>query len=374
MKRLLILCGAVLSFLPLAKAAEQSAQARLFCLSLRFSQGAGPSGLYTLDLSTLGWGLNGELAPYSDTSGRWVHRSWFELGNIFGFDSIFGNIYLQLPVPTDADGDGFEDFFEVSQGVNATTSGTYSSDVGDGTVQAKWNRPAGTASGSCVITLFTGGIVGGISSLGDFSHTFDLLDYSGLLAYSPAATTINGTMELTQTGNPSGQIHGPATFVKVASDPFNQLDLQPGGWTNELEQPLLFPLSWIDRDPRWPTNYYGYVEFDSDADTSTFEPYALWMLSIDDLNDADHDGIPDLSDDAVIVLPRRSQLTLTAGTTNLWLTVSGDVGHTNHVQIATDLGLPDWQSVVSFRLTNDPQTVSLTLPAVGPRFWRVLTE
>lgn len=53
---------------------------------------------------------------------------------------------------------------------------------------------------------------------------------------------------------------------------------------------------------------------------------------------------------------------------------NGEVGRTNQVQVAQDLAAPNWQPTVTIRLTNDPQVVSLPLPADGPRFWRVLTE
>jgi len=33
-----------------------------------------------------------------------------------------------------------------------------------------------------------------------------------------------------------------------------------------------------------------------------------------------------------------------------------------------------WQTILSITLTNDPQTVSLPLPAVAQKFWRVSAQ
>ena len=69
-----------------------------------------------------------------------------------------------------------------------------------------------------------------------------------------------------------------------------------------------------------------------------------------DPNDADHDGIPDFSDDpAAATPPRQPQLTLARGETNLWLAVSGDVGRVHRVQEATNLSSPSWQTVLKAR-------------------------
>ena len=99
------------------------------------------------------------------------------------------------------------------------------------------------------------------------------------------------------------------------------------------------------------------------------------MFFIDDQNDANANGIPDFSDDpAVVTPPRAPQLVLTLGASNLWLAVSRDMGHTNLIQEIASLKATNWQTTLSFMLTNDPQVISLPLPAATTRFWRVLAQ
>ena len=125
--------------------------------------------------------------------------------------------------------------------------------------------------------------------------------------------------------------------------------------------------------PGWPTNYAGYFDFDDDGDSATFQPYSTWQLSIDAPLDADHDGIPDFSDDPALVVIQKPQLALRAGNTNLLLTISGETGHMYQLQATTTLNPTSWQAVQSISLTNNSQSVSLALPP-GPTFWRVRVE
>jgi hypothetical protein len=101
----------------------------------------------------------------------------------------------------------------------------------------------------------------------------------------------------------------------------------------------------------------------------------VWVISIDDTNDANANGIPDFSDDLAVVLPPRApRLSIAPRATNLWLTISGDVGHTNDIQELDSLTATNWQTTLSLKLTNDPQVVSLSLPANQTKYWRVLAR
>ena len=149
MKRLLILgIGlAVLLSASLVSHAAQTAQARIFCLSLRLQQGVyhGFDDV-TLDLSTISLDTpNGELAPSFDNPD---HFSGFRLYDTL-FDEVVeeGEIDLDTPAFADANGNGFDDFFEVSQGVSGASAGAYSSAVDSGPVQATWSRAAGSKAG-----------------------------------------------------------------------------------------------------------------------------------------------------------------------------------------------------------------------------------
>lgn len=340
--------------------AAQTAQATLFCWSLRFHQGQG-SFDETLDLSTIPGAPNGELASWFST---YTHRSGFSL-DFSGFP-ITGTIYLDLPPNPDANGNGFDDSFEVSQAASGTSQGQYTTPISGGTVSATWSRAAGSSAGTCWLRL----VDNTYGDLGTYRHTFEVLEYTGPLTYTPGTNTVFGSVNLT---NATDQLQGPVSFAKSIANPLNRLTLQSAFLTNSAQQTFsLFETTVFTRDPALATNYYGAVEFDDGDLNTTGADYFSWELSIDDPNDSDHDGIPDFSDAPTsVVPPRRPLLLLARGETNLLLTISGDAGRLHHILETTDLATGNWRTNLSLTLTNDPQTVSLPLPDVAKKFWRV---
>jgi hypothetical protein len=288
---------------------------------------------------------------------------------VFG-DEYAGAMALDVPDGGDANENGYPDFFEVAQAVNATSSGVYDIDsFGNGLVSASWSRAAGSPLGVCVLTFQN-------SSFGNlvFSPAFQLLEYTGPLTYNPGSNTVSGTVNLTQTGNSTSEMQGPVQFEKVSTNRFNLLILQPGAWSNSAMQTLTFTNDLFFRDSDWPTNYGGYFDF-QDWDPNTPDPdYVVWGLSIDDTNDVNHNAIPDFSDDPQSALPRRPLLSLTLTSSIVLLTIRGDVGHLHQVQETLALPATNWQTVASITLTNDPQSVSLPPSAAGTRLWRVLAQ
>ncbi|MGH7993922.1 MAG: hypothetical protein ACREDQ_10425, partial [Limisphaerales bacterium] len=130
---------------PITNYGSETAQARLYCESLRFHEGTLYGG--TLDISSIGGSsYNGELVPYSGDT-------WYSgLVLVWSGYADSGMIYINLPPPVDANNDGFDDFFEVSQGVvnKVTSGGTYfTGTYFSGTFTATWNRPAGSKNGTC---------------------------------------------------------------------------------------------------------------------------------------------------------------------------------------------------------------------------------
>jgi hypothetical protein len=343
--------------------ASETANARIWCLSLKFQQGSDSNG-DTLELSTISESSNGELAPANDGS----YVSGFTL-DISGLP-LTGVIHLNLPDMTDANGDGWPDFFEVSQAVGGPSAGTYSTPLGGGQISASWSRGAGSKDGTCVMTL-TDNTYG---MLGDFPLGFELLEYTGPLTYTPGSNAVNGTISLTKTGDSTSQMQGPIQFVKNATNRFNLLMLQPGAWTNAAMQMLTYTNDVYQRDQGgWPTNYYGYVEFD-DGDPSTASPdYYTWILSIDDPNDANHNGIPDFSDDPSAVLPVIPILSLALNSTNLQLTITGQAGSSYQLQQTTNFPAT-WQTTQTLTLTNSAQVLVLPPPTAPTTFWRLLAN
>jgi hypothetical protein len=380
MKRFLILLTAGWLLYPITNHGTETGQARLYCESLRFQPATATSaydGFYwRLSLTTLSSGINGELAPYFLTT-SYTHSADVQLySELYGMTDQ-GAMGINVPT-TDGNGDRFPDFFEVSQPVNnVTASGVLqsSSFYPNATAfQATWNRAAGSSTGTCSFQVYDPDNPYYYSL--QFNFTFTITEYTGPLTYTPGSNTVSAAVNLTQTGSSASTLKGPISFIKSSTDPFNTLTNQPGMWTNASSQTLSFDSETFSRGiPTWPTNYVGYVFF-ADGDPSTASPdYQLWVLSINDTNDANANGIPDFSDNpASVTPPRVPHLSLALGPTNLLLKISGDVGHTNQIQQIASLSANNWLTTQSFLQTNDPQVVSLPLPSGSPKFWRVVAQ
>ncbi|PYK96255.1 MAG: hypothetical protein DME19_20340 [Verrucomicrobia bacterium] len=212
-----------------------------------------------------------------------------------------------------------------------------------------------------------------IGPLGDFTHPFEVLEYTGPLNYTPGASNVTGAVNLTQTGDPSSQLTGPIQFRKLPTNRFDELLLQHSVWTNASSQTIHIgnDIDSFLRDLTLKTNYYGFVDFDDGDPNTPDADYGSWVLSIDDSNDSNGNGIPDFSDDVSSTGARPPSLTLTPGGANLSLSISGTVGRTHEVQQITSLSQTNWATVSSVTLTNDPQSVSLSSPTNVTSFWRV---
>jgi hypothetical protein len=379
MKTLLILLISVVCVRLSSFGATETAQARLFCRSLRFQQATADdlAGFqWRMNLTTLNVGINGELALDFSGSG-YSHWSYTELySEWYDYTDTGGWIAFNVPNGPDANGDGIPDFWEVSQSVNGLTgSGGINSPafgINSG-FSASWYRPAGSATGTCYYSI-PDPLSGGVSTL-DFAQTFELIEYDGPLNYTPGSTAVNGTVYLTQAS--SGKIFaGAVQFLKESTNRLNDLTLQDGTWTNGANQTLNFYWDTVERQSGWPTNYWDYGLFQFvDGDPNTLDQdYLIWGLIIVDTNDTDHNGIPDFSDDpAVVGPPSRPTLTLARQSGALLLTIHGDSGHVHLVQESASLFSPSWQTVVSTNLTGSQLGISLPLPT-QTKYWRVLAE
>jgi hypothetical protein len=238
-----------------------------------------------------------------------------------------------------------------------------------GNIYATWSRAAGSKTGTVSMRIVD-------SVYGTYWDTmvgaFEIIEYKGTLSYTLATASVSGTVNLTQTGS-NAPFTGSMQFVKSDTNRFDSLILQPGILTDESAQANTFTNRYFFRDVNWPTNYAGYVQFDNDGDIGTYYPFAVWVLSIDDTNDVNHNSIPDFSDDASAPPPRQPLLALAATTTNWLLSVSGDINHVVKIQQSPDLSPGSWTDVTSFTLTNPTVVVPLTAGG-GVLFWRALTQ
>jgi hypothetical protein len=341
-------------------AAAGKAQFHLHGLSLRFQPGTTTSqGLkYTLALTTdspASSVLNGELAPLpAGASG--THGSYYQLSGDLFFEPVNGLFNLNLPAPKDDNRNGVADFFESSQAVaSTTTEGTFEDFEQRGKVTTIWSRGANSKNGTCRLSMDAYGLT--------FNLTYEVLEFIGTLTYTTLETNVTGTVALTNNASPPKTLSGKIDFNKVSTE---LLAMASGAWTNETGQSLPYFAS--EEFDRIGTNYVDFFLFgDGDLSTSV-EDYVLWLARINDANDANANGIPDLSD---VALPRAPVLSLTQSNKQLLLSISGLLGKRHDVERVAALGQTNWTVVTSLTLTNDPQTVVLPPPTNGNSFWRV---
>lgn len=309
--------------------------------------------------------MNGELAALYSTNLP-THGAFFRLDNPLTLDPITGQIAFDQAEPQDLNQNGFDDFFEVSQPASGTSRGLFETTVDRGTVTATWSRAAGSATGTCRLRL-TGLEFG---QWPEFTHTFELLEYAGNFVYSPGTNTVTGTLNLAQAGTPANTLSGALTLARAATKSFDQLVLLPGSLLNSAGQVMLYDGTGLARDTSTKTNYFGFVTLvDGDLSTQTVD-YFDWTLSIDDPNDSNGNGIPDLSDDPFAV-EKRPLLRLTMGPSQLLLSISGVSGRTYDLEHAAALNATEWTRRLSIALTNDSQVVILPLPDAATGFWRL---
>ncbi len=346
-----------------------SAQARLFCLSLRFQTattkvlGQAYSLDFARDLSAAT--PNGELFPLFNPE-QPSHSTYFLMHDPTLGD-LSGTLGIDVPPIVDANLNGFSDFFESSQAVETvTTQGVYDVQVDHGTVTATWHREADTTAGTCKLHLKSAMF----GPLVDYTVPFELLELVGPLTFTSGAAGVSGTIQLQQSGAPTNLLGGDFQFIKVATNRLNALVLQPGGWTNASAQALSFTNSILRRDENTLTNYSGFIDFADGNPDSTELDYTTWVLSIDDPNDANANHVPDFSDDPIPTVAPRPVLALAKTDLQLQLTLSGEMGRLYEVQEIDSLSRTNWTKRLTVTLTNDSQTVTVALPTNALQFWR----
>ena len=385
MKAKLFSLIALISVVTSAFGASQTAPARMYCLSVKVGQGVNAFG----DAITLNYAARPDSADELGPEWPMGHHEIVLPAEVFTYNSnldlwddtygysSYGLIHIGLPVDVDANGNRFPDFFEVSRATSVTTSGSFSywdpyTGAGSGSISGQWTRSAGQKAGTYAMTLFD-------YELGDWwgtmRGTFEILEYTGTITYTPATNSVSATVTLAQTGASANTFQGPIQFVKDPADWANTLTNLPGSWLNGSAQTCVFTNEYFFRNPSYPTNYAGYIVFDDDGDEYyTAYGYAIWVLSINDTHDTDGDGIPDFSDiPSATAPPRRPTISLARTSTNLLFTIHGDINHLHEIQQVPVITSSNWQPVVSVTLTNDPQVVPVAFPT-GSTFYRVRAQ
>jgi hypothetical protein len=196
-----------------------------------------------------------------------------------------------------------------------------------------------------------------LGRLGPFKHTFERKRFTGTMSYQSGPSSRIGTMNISLDSQNS--ITGPVEFVRSATDSSRNIVLKAATWKmGSTDMPIGdTPLT---RDLAQPSHFHGVLQW-STGQQSTHP------ICIVDLNDANANGIPDLSDD----VPPQLGIRKTGNGTEM--VIIGEVGRSYEVQSSTTLSPLSWQPVSPIVLTNTQQAVPLSAPVMGPRFWRIKT-
>lgn len=352
--------------------ATQDATINLYCLSLRVNPATAKvlSIPYTMEFTSGSVGVgeiaNGELGVADSTAGT-THIAQFRLSSDTYIDPFTGILYLNVPSIGDANKNGLNDFMEPSQSVaSVQTTGFIVDDLtgSEGTVTATWSRAAGTNRGTCTMD------VNATYLRATFVHSFELLNYTGTLHYTPDTNVVAGDVALHLFSDTNATLVGPVSIDKTNA---NQLHLEAGTWTNSALLNFGYFATYDgEYITRTGTNYLGLLDVvDGNLDT-TYVDYALWRLLISDPNDANKNGVPDLSDSMDTRLP---SLKISRAAGQLQLSISSTVGRMHHVEFMNALGgTNQWSAVTNLTLATDPQIITLGAATNKTSFWRVGME
>lgn len=359
------LVGLLLGLASAREGIALEANGRMYCASVRINAGFDVNNQYELALTTINSLKNGELAP--DWDGGPSHYSYVVLTDRWLDTEDVAEVHLDLPPYQDANDNGYTDFFESSQAISGTSSGTYDFDfLGSGIVQVTWNRAAGSSIGSCTIRLKPNAYTTWITT----THTFEILEWTGKISYVAAESGVSATVHWSQTDSPDITVDGSFLLTRNSTNAFDELDVEDGVWTNmtTMAEYSFFPTT-LYRESTAPTNYYGWIDFVDGSPTSSEDDYFSWILSIDDANDSDKDGVPDFSDDP-FTQPLAPSLKIAPAKGGFQLSVTGENGRTYVVESCPTLGA-GWTPATNVLMTNQSQSVLLPLPQGQTLFWRV---
>lgn len=316
-------------------------------------------GEFTTDVNDLGEfrTINGEWFPYNGTLG---YTSTLRLRSLeLGLEWI-GSIEVDIPKAGDLNLNFITDFLEVDQAVSATTQGSVDLGLGAEPVMAQWNRMAGSAKGTLTLRMPSPFEAG--TEL-EFLHPFEVLHYRGSLTYTPAAvgtTRVEAQVQLPRLGG-QGHFAGPMPLIIRSARTLERVQthwIADGGvvyevlGSKEVEGVELF----LDRIANRPWYAGSLFLVDGQPATPFQDEFDLWDVFVVDPNDANANGIPDLSDPQPMA-PTSPAISLSGPPGALRLTVTGEAGRTIRVEWSPTLLPPAWSLIRSGTLSSAPEVI-----------------
>lgn len=269
---------------------------------------------------------------------------------------------FQVDIPdNDANQNGIYDLLEFSQAVPATaTVGTYIDPNGDeGLFQATWSKAADSHRGTCKIMF-------DFTNPNAFNHAFEILNYQGPWTSAVKEnSTVHGPVTLTRDGISEQTLSGELALSLAQQ---NVVKLTTTSLANETGATFQWAQPQImDRDR---TEFYEFLTVtDGWLYDPSVEDFKDWLIIVDDKNDADADGLPDLIDPPTTIATAPSiQIIKTAN--GIRLMITGDVGRAYTLEDAPALPAAQWLHPTAVTLTASPHTLDLPAPTT-PTFWRM---
>jgi hypothetical protein len=226
--------------------------------------------------------LSGELRPRAGQVGVYETDYANYATNVL---ASYGSIVLNLPT-LDTDNNGLPDITQLNQAVNTTISGTLQQDWPSSAtvpVSGSMTRPAGATTGNYTITF------NGTSGAGTWSLT-------PFTAGSSSVTYVRGntslmTLRLNTGGGLTMSNSTPFTFTVINP---NQISLPQFTMVGNDSKTYTVLAGTVFN--RTGNKYVANATFFDFLQPSPWADYVNWVFEINDTNDTDGNGVPDLSD------------------------------------------------------------------------------
>ncbi len=245
----------------------------------------GSSGIPLYDVVSGFYVFSGELSSFSPLSG--IYRTDYALFSD-GVPNSSGTVLSTFAV-VDSDGNGVPDFLQVERNGSVAFSGTVTREIPSSSpgmsMTGQITRTAGTTAGSYIANI-QDPLAGTITYRG----TSYLLNAVGILSYDRNGNTSLLNATVSNEDGTSTTYSGSSTFTVVDA---NTVSFPATTFYGSNARIISAKPHTLVRKGR---HYIGGVEFQDGGLGTSWRDYISWQTDIVDNNDADGDGIPDLSD------------------------------------------------------------------------------
>jgi hypothetical protein len=294
--RIKYLLFALLLF-PIARiAGENTTQIKAYSLSVELASHVNPFGsvvyLTTYDglsshpLLTSEGNISEELSPSSANPSHYQADYMIFTGSTM---IEYGSMTFRMP-STDSNNNGVFDWLEVSNATNISVGGSIdvqwpSSSIAIVPFNASFQRAAGVSTGSVSYTydIDTGDGTVSVSAVTSWQVT----NLVGELVYNPSRNLQLEASAASYGGSYS--LSGSSTYTSQSE---GTLQIKQAQLTNQLGNYVLAPLDLA----RSGYSYKGLATLDDGVTGTNWPDFTDWYVILTDTNDADGDGIPDLTD------------------------------------------------------------------------------